>query len=197
MSLIISQRSNPLSKVVHTTTINDKEKNEPLKFPNSIMDNPCYFQSSSLPETKEVSEQDLLATLEVNDKEARKNLDESLSLLNSRISNNNEAPSVKLMKKCSIRRLLNGKSKPPIARSQSLTHTQNPNGCGSDDFIVERSKSFSATSSMTMSHHLPSTAQKRSSLGSVCIQRQPTTVQQGKAHNKAFISLTTMRCCKT
>ena len=136
--------------------------------------NPCYNFQSSLPP----------AALEVNDKEALKNLNESLSLLNSQISTT-EAPSVKLMKKCSIRRLLNGKPKhPPVARTQSLTHTQN---LENDDFIVERSKSFSSSSSSApspMSHPASSTAQRRASFGSVCIQRQPTTVHQ---QSKKFI----------
>ena len=82
------------------------------------MDNPSYFQSQCPPTNPQeplihepmVQEQDLYATFKVDDIEALKNLDDNFNELSSRLDQS-EPPSVKLMKKCSLRRLLTQKPK--------------------------------------------------------------------------------------
>ena len=96
------------------------------------MDNPYYFyQDPHLPLQPSL----VLATLKVNDSEARKALDQNLGMLNSRL----ESPSLKLVKRCSLRKFFGKNSK--LKRSQSLTHEKDSN------FAVERSKSFSSRTS--------------------------------------------------
>jgi hypothetical protein len=81
---------------------------------NNIMDNPLYFhqlhhQSQSQVQSQvvqEITDFQLLATLEVDDEEAKKTLHNQFSLLVQATTSSSEAPSVKLRKKCSIRRLL-------------------------------------------------------------------------------------------
>ena len=98
------------------------------------MDNPYYFcQDTHLP-----LQPSFLASLKVNDSEARKALDQNLAMLNSRLESR-ESPSVKLMKRCSLKKFFGKNSK--LKRSQSLTHEKDSN------FAVERSKSFSSRSS--------------------------------------------------
>ena len=92
------------------------------------MDNPSYFQSQcsgTHPNAVLVQEepfgddQDLYATFKVDDTEALKNLDENFNELSSRlVQSSAEPPSVKLMKKCSLRRLLSQKTTQlPFAKS--------------------------------------------------------------------------------
>ena len=81
------------------------------------MDNPSYFQSLQSPKSPTYHQQivqgppdpfheDLYAAFKVDDSEARKYLDENLNILGTRLVSASESPSVKLMKKCSLRRLL-------------------------------------------------------------------------------------------
>ena len=92
------------------------------------MDNPSYFQSQcsgTHPNAVLVQEepfgddQDLYAAFKVDDTEALKNLDENFNELSSRlVQSSAEPPSVKLMKKCSLRRLLSQKTTQlPFAKS--------------------------------------------------------------------------------
>ena len=88
--------------------------------PTAKMDNPSYFQSLQSPKSPQspISHQsvvqgppdllyeDLYAAFKVDDSEARKHLDENLNILGTRLVSASESPSVKLMKKCSLRRLL-------------------------------------------------------------------------------------------
>ena len=82
--------------------------------PTAQMDNPSYFQSpqcSKFPQSivqgpPDLFQEDLYAALKVDDSEARKHLDENLNILGTRLVSASESPSVKLMKKCSLRRLL-------------------------------------------------------------------------------------------
>ena len=139
------------------------------------MDNPSYFQypqTRSEPGTPislnspqpivqgppDPLYEDLYAAFNVDDSEARKHLDENLNILETRIVTASESPSVKLMKKCSLRRLLSSaaghkspahaKSRPPVGwppglelkRSQSL---MSQNETNKNELIGERSKSFS------------------------------------------------------
>ena len=138
------------------------------------MDNPYYFyQGPRLPLQPSM----VLATLKVNDSEARKALDQNLGMLNSRL----ESPSLKLVKRCSLRKFFGKNSK--LKRSQSLTHEKDSN------FAVERSKSFSSrtscaadartwTSSANPKSAAVSHENTRRSWGSptsstsVCVQRQ-------------------------
>ena len=133
-------------------------------------------------------DEDLLATLKVDDFQAKEEFNDRLSLLSSRVcpktSTGQDAPSVKLRKRCSIRRFLsggnnNGKSKenksenPEVKRSLSLT---NDAVSKKSEFVptvfVERSKSFSLPwTNPTMTHETE--VRKRNSSGPVCVQRQP------------------------
>ena len=91
------------------------------------MDNPSYFQSQSsgtrpnavVQEEPFGDDQDLYAAFKVDDTEALKNLDENFNELSSRLVQSSvEPPSVKLMKKCSLRRLLSQKTTQlPFAKS--------------------------------------------------------------------------------
>ena len=131
------------------------------------MDNPYYFCQDPHQEPLDPNHPDFLASLEVNDSDARRALDAELHRLESKL-----APSEKLMKKCSLKKLF----KTGLKRSQSLTHEHNNNFC------VERSKSFSASSWTSTSPNPKSSAksavshenQRRSwgSPTSVCVQRQ-------------------------
>ena len=160
------------------------------------MDNPSYFQTHSQPDTngqppepEPDDQEELFATFKVDDNEARKHLDENFNILSSRVVSA-ESPSVKLMKKCSLRRLLSQKPQffpPPtleLKRSQSLTQQET----NSNEFIVGRSKSFSASwatssKSINMSHETsravkesPQQQYKRNSFGSVPLRRQQHTI---------------------
>ena len=91
------------------------------------MDNPSYFQSQCsgthpnavVQEEPFGDDQDLYAAFKVDDTEALKNLDENFNELSSRlVQSSAEPPSVKLMKKCSLRRLLSQKTTQlPFAKS--------------------------------------------------------------------------------
>ena len=135
------------------------------------MDNPYYFyQAPRLPLQPSM----VLATLKVNDSEARKALDQNLGMLNSRL----ESPSLKLVKRCSLRKFFGKNSK--LKRSQSLTHEKDSN------FAVERSKSFSSRSSAADARTWTSANPKSAAVShkntrrswgsptssSVCVQRQ-------------------------
>lgn len=136
------------------------------------MDNPSYFHPTSQPHSKAMPNDLLLDTLQVNDDAARQRLDEQLSILTSRVTA--ESPSFKLMKKCSLRRLLStkgGEKKPPgveFKRSQSLSHEE---ANSSSDYMVERSRSFSAAASWANPKMTHETAQHRNSIGS-CTPRE-------------------------
>lgn len=133
------------------------------------MDNPSYFHPCSQPS-------DLIAaTLRVDDNEARKTLDHQLSILSSRISN--ESPSLKLVKKCSLRKFLSPKGGRShgleLKRSQSLTHEETNVETSPQEFAVERSKSFSTSwANPKMTHENV----KRNSIGSC----RPHAIAQGK-----------------
>ena len=103
------------------------------------MDNPYYFyQDPRLPLQPSL----VLATLKVNDSEARKALDQNLGMLNSRL----ESPSLKLVKRCSLRKFFGKNSK--LKRSQSLTHEKDSN------FAVERSMPPSKSSGNTSASYV-------------------------------------------
>ena len=175
------------------------------------MDNPVYFypfvrMSSSLTSPKprrnqEYTQEDILTTLEVNDVKAKEEFDSQLSLLTSKVfktpSTGHDqvlSPSVRLRKKCSIKRFLSGGGKPKdkleVKRSQSLTQELSPQKnfreIDEEAFVpmIERSKSFSLpwTNSNSSSNNISqmshdecdSSFRKRNSSGPVCVQRQPS-----------------------
>ena len=181
------------------------------------MDNPVYFypfarMSSSLTSPKprrnqEYTQEDILTTLEVNDAKAKEEFDSQLSLLTSKVFKTPStgqdqvlSPSVKLRKKCSIKRFLSGGGKPKdkfeVKRSQSLTQDLSPQKNlreieDEEAFVpmIERSKSFSLpwtnsnsssnNISVQMSHdECDSSFRKRNSSGPVCVQRQPSILHQ-------------------
>ena len=137
------------------------------------MDNPYYFcRDTNYP--LHPSTPEFLASLRVNDSEARKALGQNLAMLNSRL----ESPSVKLMKRCSLKKIFGKNSK--LKRSQSLTHEKDSN------FAVERSRSFSSrssyagaaasqtspNSSAAVSHENTRRSWGSPTTTSVCVQRQ-------------------------
>ena len=139
------------------------------------MDNPYYFyQDTNYP--LHPSNPEFLASLRVNDSEARKALGQNLDMLNSRLES--QSPSYKLMKRCSLKKIFGKNSK--LKRSQSLTHEKDSN------FAVERSRSFSSrssyagaaasqtspNSSAAVSHENTRRSWGSPTTTSVCVQRQ-------------------------